>query len=96
MAELPKFKSDKETAVWFDTHDTAVYMDEMEVVEKDFGLVRTPFTTRPLDIRVRADHFAALQEVAERKGIPYQMLVQEWLFEKLHEEAPDLLTAPAG
>lgn len=76
-------------AVWFDTHDTAELMDEMAVVVKDFELMRTTFATRPLDIRVRSDHFAAIQEIAERKGIPYQMLVQEWLFEKLNEEVPE-------
>jgi predicted DNA binding CopG/RHH family protein len=91
MAKLPKFKSDEEMAEWFDTHDTAEYMDGMEVVTKDFELIRTSFATRPLDIRVRSDHFAALQEIAERKGIPYQMLVPEWLFEKLNEEVSELV-----
>lgn len=89
MAKSPEFKTDDEMAVWFDTHDTAELMGEMEVVVKDFELIRTTFATRPLDIRVRSDHFAAIQEIAERKGIPYQMLVQEWLFEKLNEEVPE-------
>jgi hypothetical protein len=29
----------------------------------------------------------------DKEGIPYQMLVQRWLVEKLQEEAPDALAA---
>jgi predicted DNA binding CopG/RHH family protein len=43
---------------------------------------------------VRADYLEAIKAAAERKGIPYQTLVQMWLAEKLRQEAPDLL--PTG
>lgn len=90
MAKLPKFISDEEIVAWFDVHDSSEYMDDMEIVEKDFDVIRTPFATRPLDIRIREDHLATIQTIAERKGIPYQMLIQGWLLEKLNEEASDL------
>ena len=93
MPQLPDFKNDKEAAVWFDTHDTAVFMDNMEEVTESFDVARTLFPTKPLGVRLRADYLEAIQQVAEREGVPYQMLVQRWLMEKLSQEAPDLLAS---
>ncbi len=93
MLELPDFKSDEEAAAWFDTHDTAVYMGSMEEATETFDVERTPFPTKPMDVRLRADFLEAIQQAAEREGIPYQMLVQRWLREKLSQEAPDLLAS---
>ena len=33
MPKLPEFKTEEELIVWFDTHDTADYIDDMEEVE---------------------------------------------------------------
>ena len=93
MIELPDFKNDEEAAAWFDTHDTAVYMDSLEEVTESVDVVRTSFPTKPMDVRLRADFLEAIQQAAEREGVPYQMLVQRWLREKLGQEAPDLLAS---
>lgn len=93
MRDLPNFQNDAEAAAWFDTHDTAAFMDKMEEATPRFDVVRTLFPTKPIEVRIRTDYLEAIQEVAERKGIPYQMLVQNWLMEKLHQEAPELTTA---
>lgn len=93
MTQLPDFKTDEEAAAWFDTHDTAEFMDSMEETTHRLHIARTSFPTKPIDVRLRTDYLEAIQEVAERKGIPYQMLVQNWLMEKLIQEAPDLLAA---
>ncbi len=91
MPKLPKFESDEEAAAWFDKHDSAPYMNDMEEAGEKFEVARTAFATRPMDIRLRSDYFEAIQAVAERKGVPYQILVQTWLLEKLNQEAPELL-----
>ncbi|MFN8495958.1 MAG: CopG family antitoxin [Caldilineaceae bacterium] len=91
MPKLPDFKNDEELVAWFDSHDTAPYIDEMEEADETFKVTRTLFPTRPLDVRLRSDFFAAIEALAERRGIPYQLLIQEWLFEKLSQEAPDLV-----
>jgi len=90
MPTIPDFKSDEETAVWFDSHDTAVYMDSMEEVLPP-NVIRTPFPTKSIDVRMRTDYLEAIQKVAEQHQIPYQMLVQRWLLEKLSQEAPELV-----
>ena len=91
MPKLPKFESDEEIAAWFDKHDSAPYMDDMEENTEKFEVIRTTFATKPVDVRLRSDYLEAIQEVAARKGVPYQILVQTWLLEKLTQEAPDLL-----
>ena len=93
MTQLPEFKNDEEAAAWFDTHDTAVYMDSMEEVTESFDVARTPFSTKSMEVRLRADFLESIQQAAEREGVPYQMLVQRWLREKLSQEAPDLLAS---
>jgi predicted DNA binding CopG/RHH family protein len=91
MPKLPDFKTDEELIAWFDTHDTADYIDEMEMADEIFPVIRTEFTTRPLDLRLRTDFLDAIETLAERRGVPYQLLIQRWLREKLVQEAPELL-----
>ena len=92
MPRLPNFKSDEDAAKWFDEHDTAAYMDEMERVEAPFPIVRSQFFVRALDVRMRSDYLDAIKQIADRQGVPYQMLVQQWLVEKVGQEAPELVT----
>ena len=96
MPKLPEFESDEAAAAWFDSHDTASYIDDMEEADEKFEVVRTLFATKPIDVRLRSDYLEAIQKIAERKGIPYQILVQTWLIEKLTQEAPDLLPQNAA
>ena len=91
MPKLPAFQTEEELADWVETHDTAAYIDEMEDIEVPFKVRRTSFPTRPIDVRLRSDYLAAIEAIAEQRGIPYQMLVQRWLLEKLQQEAPELL-----
>lgn len=91
MPKLPKFETDDDLAAWVDTHDTADFMDEMEDADEVFAVKRTHFTTKPLDVRLRSDLFAAIEAAAERRGVPYQMLVQTWLREKVMQETPDFV-----
>lgn len=88
---LPDFKSDEEFAAWVETHDTAEYMDILEEVTDEFEVVRTRFSTKPLDVRLRTEYLEAIEELAVRRGMPYQALVQRWLLERLAQEAPDLI-----
>lgn len=89
MPKLPEFETEEDLAAWVDTHDTAEFIDEMEDADENFTVRRTHFTTKPLDVRLRTDLFAAIVDAAERRGIPYQMLVQTWLRERVMEETPD-------
>ncbi len=41
LKRLPKFSSDESAANWFDTHDTADYMDGMEELPDKVHVIRT-------------------------------------------------------
>ena len=90
MTEIPDFASDAEVAEWFDTHDTAPYMDQLTPVREPIPVQRTTARKQPVGLRLRGDVLVALKTVAARKGIPYQTLIQMWLVERLRQEAPDL------
>lgn len=91
MPKLPVFASEEEAAEWFATHDTARYMDDLEEVAEKIPVRRTRRPKKPVGLRLRVDYLEAIKQAAERKGIPYQTLIQMWLVEKLRKEAPDLL-----
>lgn len=89
MPKLPTFQSDEELIDWFDNNDTAPYMDEMEPADEEFSVILSEFPTRPVDLR--SDLLVAIETLAERRGVPYQRLMQTWLLDMLRQEAPDLL-----
>ena len=91
MPKLPEFQSDEELIAWFDSHDTADYINDMEPADQEFSVTRPMFPTSPVDLRLRTDFLDAIETIAQRRGIPYQRLLQQWLQEKLAQEAPDLV-----
>ena len=91
MTKVPAFADEQEAADWFAAHDTAPYMEELEEVQEQIPVVRSRPTKKPVGLRIRSDYLEAVKRVAERKGIPYQTLIQMWLVEKLRQEAPELL-----
>lgn len=90
MAKLPTFESEAEMIAWFDSHDTADYMDEMELTNERFEVVLTKFATQPLTLRMRTTYIEAIEKVAAQKGIPSQTLIQNWLLERLQMESANL------
>lgn len=89
---MPNFDNEEELAAWVASHDTSELMDALEEITDEFEVVRTRFSTKPLDVRLRTEYLEAIEELAERQGLPYQALVQRWLLERLSQEAPDLVT----
>jgi predicted DNA binding CopG/RHH family protein len=90
--DLSQFDDENELAAWVESHDTSDFMNEWDEVKDEFDVVRTRFSTKPLDVRMRTEYLEAIEELAVRRGMPYQALVQRWLLEKLNQEAPDLMT----
>ena len=76
MPKLPDFQSDEELIAWFDSHDTAGYMDDMDAADQEFPVARSIFPTSPVDLRLRTDLLDAIEMLAQRRGIPYQLLLQ--------------------
>jgi len=83
MAKLPKFKSIKEEAEFWDTHDVTDYLSELEPVE----LVFDPSTEKKetLTIRVQPGLKKRLKTIAKNYGLNLSTLTRIWLIDKLKE-----------
>lgn len=79
MKKIPKFKSEKEEADFWATHDSADYLSETKEVKAKF--------TRPkkilVSLRLDENTIAKLKKIAESKGIGYLELVRMWVLENL-------------
>ena len=91
MSKIPKFENDKQAADWFSKHSTASIMGHLEQVQEEIPVRRTRPLKKPVGLRLRPEYLDAIKQTAERKGIPYQSLIQMWLVDKLRQEAPDLM-----
>ena len=89
--QLPKFSSEKEFIDWIDTHDTSEYMDSWEEVTEEIRVQRTSHDKRSVGLDLNPKYLDAIKRVARTRGIPYKTLIQNWLIEKLGQEAPDSL-----
>ncbi|HYT50284.1 MAG TPA: CopG family antitoxin [Pyrinomonadaceae bacterium] len=89
--ELPKFSSDEELAEWIETHDLSDYLDSLEVVTEEIKVQRTPREKQWVGLNLNPKYLDAIKRVAKTRGIPYKTLIQNWLIEKLGQEAPDSL-----
>lgn len=81
MKKAPKFKTEKEEADFWATHDSVDYLEGTKEVEASF--------TRPkkklVSLRLEDKTINELKKIAERKGIGYLELVRMWVLEKLEK-----------
>jgi len=89
--ELPTFSSDEELAEWIETHDLSEYMDSLEVITEEIKVQRTLRDKQSVGLDLNRKDLDAIKRVAKTRGIPYKTLIQNWLIEKLRQEAPDSL-----
>lgn len=83
--KLPEFNTPEEFAEFLETHDTADYWDDLEDVPDVEILI--PRLCLPSDLLKEVKRFA------ERREIPYQPLVRQWLEERLRQEEQTIRVA---
>ncbi|MBI4873193.1 MAG: hypothetical protein HY822_01025 [Acidobacteria bacterium] len=85
---IPKFKSEREEAEWWDAHPDVV--TELFLKAKREGKIkRLPVVrgaTKPVTIRLPIADVEAAQSLAERRGIPYQTYIKTILHQALEQE----------
>jgi len=81
---IPAFTSEQEEADFWDTHDSADYLDETEPVELTFVDARPE--KRSISLRIDAGTVDTLKHIAGRKGMGYQTLIRMWVMERLEKE----------
>lgn len=85
LKPIPKFKSEKEEAEFWATHDSTDYFDiSKAVVNPSFPNLKP--STKTITIRVSQSLLDALKMLANKKDVPYQSLVKIFLDAKVKEE----------
>jgi predicted DNA binding CopG/RHH family protein len=86
--KIPRFKSEKEEAEWWDAHPeviTALFLK----AEKEGKIKRLPSVrgaTRSVTIRLAVGDVETAQELAEKRGMPYQTYMKALLHQALEKE----------
>ncbi len=83
--KLPKFKTEEEFAKFVEEHDMADYADELEEI-KDIRVTIPKQTKTMISLRIYPYLLEEIKQIAAKKHMPYQSLIQQWLAEKINEE----------
>ena len=87
-SRIPKFKSEKEEAEWWDAHPEVI--TELFLKAKKEGRIkRLPLVrgaTKSVTIRMPIADIEAAQEIAEKRGLPYQTYIKGLLHQALERD----------
>lgn len=81
VSKIPKFKSIKDEAAFWDTHSFVDFEDELEDVDIVVDLAKPRNDT--LVVRIQKHLKDKLDSIASKKGITTSTLARIWLAEKL-------------
>jgi len=82
---IPKFRSEKEEAEWWDAHPE-VATRLLKQALRQGAVQRRLGETRIVTMRVPVRDLEAAQELAGRKGLPYQTYMKMLLHQALEKE----------
>src|SRR5947209_4869508 len=86
--KIPKFKSEKDEAEWWDTHPEVI--TELFLRAKKAGkLKRLPLVrsaTKPVTLRMPITDIDTAQAIAQKRGLPYQTFIKGLLHQALERE----------
>lgn len=83
MKKIPKFKTDKEAALFWQTHSFEDYFKDTKEAEITF--IKKPKNT--IAIRLDPEDIKTVKHLAELKGLNYTSLLRMWIKEHLAKEA---------
>jgi len=94
-APLPKFRSDKEAAEYFEQHSVADawgQLPEGRPVKLSAALAKSikerhARAKSPISLRLAADQIAAAKRIAAAKSVGYQTQLRMWIAEGIRREA---------
>ncbi|OGK13372.1 hypothetical protein A3A93_03385 [Candidatus Roizmanbacteria bacterium RIFCSPLOWO2_01_FULL_38_12] len=79
--KIPKFKSYKEEAEFWDTHDVTDYIKEMQF--KDVEFLPRQVKTESMTIRIEPELKKRLEEIASKNSISLSMIARLSLIDRL-------------
>ena len=77
-SKLPKTDSIEKLAEFWDTHDLTDFEDELEEVTEPVFVRDTT-----IKVRLKSPEAAAVQRMAQAKGVSQEELIRAWVLQKL-------------
>ena len=77
----PAFESEEEERAFWETHDSAAYVDWATAQRARFPNLKP--STRAISLRLPATLLERIKVAANKRDVPYQSLIKMWLSEKV-------------
>lgn len=81
LKPIPKFANEAEERAFWETHDSADYVDWSKARRASFPNLK-PSTTA-ISLRVPVSLLERIKIAANKRDVPYQSLIKTWLAEKV-------------
>jgi predicted DNA binding CopG/RHH family protein len=84
LKKIPDFKSSEEEAIFWDSHDSAEYVDWSQAKQTVFPNLKS--STESISLRLPSSLLARIKELANEKDVPYQSLMKVYLSDQVKRE----------
>ncbi len=78
---IPDFGSEAEERAFWETHDSADYIDWGKAERARFASLKP--STKAISLRLPVDLLERIKIAANKRDVPYQSLIKIWLSEKI-------------
>ncbi len=82
--KIPNFKTEDEERKFWDTHDSTDYVDWSKARHVIFPNLK--LTRQPISLRVTTSLLAKVKVVANKKDMPYQTLMKQYISEGVEKD----------
>jgi predicted DNA binding CopG/RHH family protein len=98
---IPKFSSEAEEAVWWDTHRAEVEAEIRQRMKQKrplalSNLLQGAKSSQPITLRIPKEDLETARRLAAQKGLGYQTYIKMLLREALAENASEKRDSPKG
>ena len=83
LKPIPDFANEQEERLFWETHDSADYVDWKKAESVVLPNLRP--TTKTISLRLPQHLLDSIKAAAHSRDVPYQSLIKVWLQEKLRE-----------
>ena len=84
LKPIPRFRSEAEERRFWETHDSADYVDWSKAQRIRFPNLK--LSTTSISLRLPQGLLERIKVAANKRDVPYQSLIKVWLEEKLKAE----------
>ena len=81
---VPAFSSEEQERAFWSTHDSSDYVDWSKAQRRSFPSLKP--TLRTISLRLPEAMIGQLKVIANKRDIPYQSLLKQFLAERLQQE----------